>query len=287
MLTGGLWLAYRLQALAIAFLNSPEGKAALAKAETILGVPPYPWLKAMGSETQPAPMDRIESVLAERLVETIGVQTGRFNLYAVAGHLLEQARAAARRPPQATLPDGPLREPTPGERLADALAEPVRNAELAEARARFAKLSPDETAKRFEVFKLQLLRLTAQVAPSAPLGFEPFCQLLESILYPYPNPLEWIRPFVKPVWTNASQSPLFQGRNTPDLVNQRYEQLRKTKQGNPVVVELARAFAMELCRAEEQPAEAQSFLEKLDLVSEFGWPSTVEDMRNQWSNARA
>lgn len=282
IVNGSLWLAYRLQGGAIQFLNSPDGKAALAKAESVLGAPPFPWMRSLGGDNAPASLDRIELVMAERLAEGIGLSIGRFNLYAVLGHLLEQGRISARQPPQLALPDAPPREQAPAERLSDALVKPVRDAELAEARARFARLAPEETAKRFEEFKLQLLRMTPQIAQFSPLGFDPFCEAIESVLYPYPAQLEWIRPFVKPVWTNASQSTLFEDRPTQELVNQRYQQLRKAKQGNPVLVELARAFAIERCRSAQQE-QAQSFLKDLDLAAEFGWPITLEEMRNQWT----
>ena len=96
--------------------------------------------------------------------------------------------------------------------------------------------------------------------------------------------MEWIRPFVKPVWTNASQSTLFEGRTTQDLVNQRYQQLLKAKQGNPVLVELARAFAIEASRSAEQE-QAVAFLKDLDLVAEFQWPNTLEEVKAQWVKA--
>jgi hypothetical protein len=280
IVNGSLWLAYRVQGSAIQFLNSSDGKTALAKAESVLGAPPFPWMRSLGGENAQVSLDRIELVMAERLAEGMGIPIGRFNLYAVLGHILEQARISARQSPQLALPDAPPRELSPAERLSDALAKPVRDAELAEARARFARLAPEETAKRFDEFKLQLLRMTPQIAQFAPLGFEPFCEAIESVLYPYPAQLEWIRPFVKPVWTNASQSTLFEDRATQELVNQRYQQLRKAKQGNPVLVELARAFAIERCRSAQQE-QAQGFLKDLDLAAEFGWPISLEEMRNQ------
>lgn len=282
LLNGSLWLAYRVQGTAIQYLNGGDGKKALANAEATLSTPPMAWLRPLSGENPPVGLERVETAMAERLIEGMGLTIGRFNLYALVGHILEQARMSARQPPLLTVPDAPPHEVTPGERLADALTVPIRNAELAEARARFAKLSTDETTQRFEAFKLQLLRMTPQIAQFAPRGFEPFCEAIESILFPYPAALEWIRPFVKPVWTNASQSTLFEGRTTVELVNQRYQQLRKAKQGNPVLVELARAFAIELCRTAQQE-QAQVFLKDLDLVAEFGWPSSVDEVRAQWA----
>ncbi len=281
ILSAGLWLAHRVQGAAIAFLDSKDGQQALAKAETFFGTPPFPWLRALSAENQPTSLDRIEQVLAERLALVFGAELNPISLYAIAGHLLERARGAARQPPLLALPDAPPKEATAAERLMDALAAPVREAELAEAHARFAKLTTDETAKRFERFKQQLLRAIPQVAQYAPLGMDPFSQALESVLYPYPAQLEWIRSFVKPVWTNANQSTAFQGRTTPELINQRYEHLRKTKQGNPIIIEMARAFALDLCRTAEQELPS-SFVEDLDLVAEFGWPTTVDEMRRQW-----
>ena len=286
LLNGGLWLAYRLQGAAIQYLGSTEGKAALAKAEAALAAPPMAWLRSLSSDPQSLTLERIELSIAERLFQDQPPGPTRFNSYAIVGHILEQGRIAARQPPILNLPDAPPRELTAAERLSDALAEPVRGAELAEARARFAKLTTDDTSKRFDEFKIQLLRMVAQVAQFAPAGFEPFCQAIESVLFPYPAQLEWIRPFVKPVWTNASQSTLFEGRTTQELVNQRYQQLRKAKQGNPVLVELARAFAIEASRSAEQE-QAVAFLKDLDLVAEFHWPNTLEEVKAQWAKANA
>lgn len=224
-------------------------------------------------------------MLADRLAPALGADVNRISLYAITGRLLERARAAARQPPLLALPDAPPREQTPAEKLTDALASPIREAELAEARARFAKLTTDQTAKRFEEFKYQLLRAIPKVADFAPLGLEPFSQALEAVLYPYPAQLEWTRSFVKPIWTNANQSTAFQGRNTPDLINQRYEHLRKTKQGNPIIIEMARAFALDLCRTAKEEQPSATFVEDLDLAAEFGWPTTVDEMRRQWERS--
>jgi hypothetical protein len=284
VVNGSLWLAYRIQGAVVTYLNSSEGKATLIKAETFLCTPPFNWLKALSTDTQPASLDRIEMAMAERLLEHLGSGASRFNVYAIVGHLLEQGRMAARQPPQLSLPDAAPRQQTPAERLMDALTEPVRNAELAEARMRFSKLAPEDSTRRFEEFKLQFLRMVGQVAQFATLGFEPFCQAIESVLYAYPTQMEWIRPFIKPVWTNASQSTLFEGRNTVELVNQRYQQMRKAKQGNPVLVELARAFAIERCQFAQQE-QANAFLKDLDLVAEFQWPNSAEEMRAYWAKA--
>jgi hypothetical protein len=282
LLNGGLWLAYRLQGQAIQYLSSTEGRSATTKAETSLAAPPMSWLRAVTGDAQGVTLERIELAMSERLIAEQGIAGSRFNTYAIVGHILEQGRMVARHPPAMSLPDAPPRELTAEERLADALAEPARNAEVAEARARFAKLTPDETAKRFDEFKLQLLRMVAQVAQFAPAGFEPFCQAIESVLFPYPAQLEWIRPFVKPVWTNASQSTVFEGRNTQELVNQRYQQLKKAKQGNPVLLELARAFAIELGKSAQQE-QAAAFLKDLDLMTEFQWPTSLEEVKAQWT----
>ena len=285
VLNGALWLAYRLQGTALQYLVSPEGRTALTKAEASLAAPPMAWLRPLVAEGQTPGLERIEAAIAARIVQEQGAGPNRFSAYALAGRIVEQGRAAARQPPQLPQPDAPPREPAPAERLAEALAEPVRAAELAEARARFAKLTPDETAKRFDAFKLQLLRMVTRVAPFAPAGFEPFCQAIEAVLFAYPAPLEWIRSFVKPVWTNASQSNLFEGPKTPELVDQRYQQLRTAKQGNPVLLELARAFALESTKAAEQE-EATTFVKDLDLVAELHWPASLEDVKAQWAKSR-
>lgn len=286
LIGGGLWLAYRVQGAAIQYLGSPDGKTAVANAEAALAAAPTAWLRQLGAEGQAVTLEHIEAALAERIARDSAPGVLRFNLYAVAGHLLEQGRIAARQAPQLKLPDAAPREPTASERLAEALSEPVRDAELAEARARFSKLTMDQTTQRFNEFKLQLLRMVTEVAPHAPAGLDSFCQAIEAQLYPYPAQLEWIRPFVKPVWTNASQSTLFGGANSPELVDRRYEQLRKTKQGNPIVVELARAFALAMTQKTMQDQEATS-LKDLNLVEEFHWPASLEDMKAQWAKGHA
>jgi len=285
VLSAGLWLAHRVHGAGLAFLDSREGQKAFAQAEAFLGAPPLAWIRVLGEETQPASVDRIEQELVNRLAPVLGAQTDRSGLYALSGKLLERARAAARQPPLLALPDAPPQEHTPAERLTEALAVPLRQADLAEAHARFTRLTTDETAKRFEEFKYKLLRAIPQAAEYAPLGLEPFCQAVESAIYPYPAQLEWLRSFVKPVWTNANQSTMFEGRNAPDLINQRYEHLRKTKQGNPIIIEMARAFALSLLRTPKEEQTSATFAEDLDLVAEFGWPATVDEMRRQWEKS--
>jgi hypothetical protein len=284
VMSGALWLAYRLQGAAIQYLNSAEGRAVLVKAEASLATPPMAWQRQLGGEGSLS-LERIEAVIAERIQQEQGAGPNRFSTFAVAGRIVERSRSVARKPPAIDQGDAPPREPGAAERLADALAEHVRNAELGEARTRFSKLTPDETAKRFDAFKLQLLRMAAQVAKYAPAGFEPFCQAIEALLYPYPAQVEWIRAFVKPLWTNASQSTLFEGPKTTELVNQRYQLLRKAKQGNPVLIELARAFALVATKTAEQE-EATGFLKDLDMVGELQWPSTLEDVKARWSKGR-
>ncbi len=281
LVQGCLWVAHRLQVGAQAYLRSADGQANLVKAETALSAGPQHWTKALG-DGSPG-LDRLESLIAGRVLEALGSGLSRFNAFALAGHLLERARSVARQLPALPDTESTPHDSTPVERMLDELGEGARVAELNEARLRFAKLTAAEAAKRFDAFKPFLLRVIVKVAPYAAISYEALCQAIEALLYPYPAQLEWLRAFIKPLYQNASQSTLFDGKTTVKAVNQRYEAIRQSKLGNPVVVELAKAFALVVSKTVDAEQQ-QAFLKDLDLVGEFHWPATLNDVRTRWSH---
>ncbi|HUJ75103.1 MAG TPA: hypothetical protein VL359_09600, partial [bacterium] len=227
MLQSCVWLAMRIQQAAITYLTSGEGQSALTRTRDGLGNQSLAWVKAL-TEVQPLTLEKVETALAQKVREALGPQVPAYNARFIAGHIVEGVRQVVRQLNPGT--NDTLRELTAAERFEMALSDAVRRAELTEARQRFAKLTPDGTLKKFEEFKAGLLRRLGQVARYAPMGFEAFCQAIESEMFPYPAQLEWVRPFIKPIYQNASQSNLFDGRTTIQSVNQRYQALRKSKQ---------------------------------------------------------
>jgi hypothetical protein len=282
---GCLWPAYRLQQLASSYLDSGDGSAAFARALEAL-VNRRDALAKLAEGDVPPTLERLEAALAAMVLAALGGAAGNFHAYAIAGHLLERARALARKPPELATSDEKFSEPSKEERVLTALGAAALQGELNEARARFAKFSPDETNRRFEAFKQVLLRRVGEVAPYGALGYEPLCVVLEAGMFPYPRPLEWIRSFVKPVYTNAAQSTTFDDCQTVQSVHQRYQYIRRAKQGNPVIVELAYAIAVAKNRT-QAVKQRQSFIQGLDVAKEFNWPTTLEDLEARWAKARS
>jgi hypothetical protein len=276
-----LWLAYRLHQTGLTFLRSPEAQNALAKCWTALENRRDLGGKA-AAEANNLSLERVEALIVETLREGITPPPSTFNLQMLAGFLLEKGRATARALPELDLLGSVVPSQTREARVLAALAEPCRQAELNEARARFAKLTADESTKRFDEFKLQLLRTIGQLAPYAVLGIDKFCETVEAVLYPYPSHLDWIRAFVKPIYTNASQSTIFDDCPTEQSVNQRYQAIRKAKRGNTVILELARALAFTKTKVKEAEVR-ETFLTDLDLVKEFDWPTTLEQVTAHWA----
>jgi hypothetical protein len=281
VLQPAFWLAYRLQQAGLNYLRSPEGQNALAKSWAALESRKDLAAKAI-AEGGALTLDRLESLIALALQETVMPALNGFNVQMLAGFLLEKARATARAMPELDSLGGTVPPQTREMAVLTALAEPARLAELNEARARFAKLTAEESTKRFDEFKLHLLRVIVQVAPYAVLGFDKFCEAVEAVLYPYPTPLEWIRAFLKPIFTNASQSTIFDDCTTDQSVNQRYQAIRKAKRGNTVILELARALASTKTKA-KAAEERQTFLMELDLVKEFYWPTSLDQVKEFWA----
>lgn len=281
-----LWLASRIQQAVQAYLNAPQGQRALDTVLRAVDNQRGEALKGRLGDLEQLSLGRINGVLSDLVRDVLGDKLGRLETAALSGYLLESLRAAARRPPPLGGAGDEAPEQSSMAGLLAALGEPTRMAELNDARARFGQMPEAERTKRFNAFRLRLARAIKDVAPYAPLGFEPFCQAVEAIFFPYPAPLEYVRAFVRPVYNSARQSTLFSEVTTPQGVQQRYETLVKARQGNPVLLELARAFAVQGFRSGEAGEENRSFVASLDLHKEFGWPTDVEALRNALARVR-
>jgi len=276
------WLAYRLQQAGLTYLRSPDGQNALAKCWVVLERRSKDVAARAMAEGPSLTLDRLEGMIGQVLLESVTPTLSSFGIQMLTGFLLEKARATARTLPDLETLSANLPTQTREATVLAALAEPALFGELNEARARFAKLTPEESTKRFDEFKLHLLRAIVQLAPYAVLGLEKFSQAVEVVFYPYPAQLEWVRAFVKPVFTNAQQSTIFDDCVTEQSVNLRYQAIRKAKRGNTVILELARALAFTKTKV-KAAEERQVFLTDLDLVKEFNWPTSLEQVTEHWA----
>ncbi|NIP74013.1 MAG: hypothetical protein GWO16_13785 [Gammaproteobacteria bacterium] len=275
MQQGVLWLASRLQQQAITYLQRPGTEEQFGK--VLAGVAQErDTLVRPFSDPERITLERVEAVLAQFAQHVLGGTLEPFQADVLAGKLLELVREAARKPPQeASVEDLPENEPTTP--LLVTLTEPVRQGELNEARQRYSRLSEDEKNRRYNAFRRGLLGIIAEVAPFAPEGFETFCAAIEARMYPYPERLEFIRSFARNIYNNGSQITAFDQAQTPQSVEQRYEQMVKARQGNPLVLEVAKALALHNFRNSAREANA-AYLREVDLKQEFGWPATMAEL---------
>ena len=84
--------------------------------------------------------------------------------------------------------------------------------------------------------------------------------------------------FARPIWNNGAQSNIFTNATTPQSVQHAYEVQAKERQGNPVVLEIARAFALHNFRSAAQGSKGAS-LRDVDLKADFGWPTTLDELK--------
>ena len=164
--------------------------------------------------------------------------------------------------------------------LVGLLSESVWTAEINEAKLRFSRLGDEEKKKLFNSFRHQLLPVIKRVAHYAPIGLEEFCQAIEATIFPYPEPVEFIRSFARSLHANATQSTIFDNIQTPQAIGQRYETLIGTKQGNPLTVEIAKEIALATFQ-EDNLEEKKAYMREVDLGEEFGWPSTMKELIEQ------
>jgi hypothetical protein len=275
---GVLWLASRLQQQAIAALQEPKVKEQIARVLEAVPEQRGQLVRALGTAEE-LTLDRVEEALAALAQRVLAGTPGAFELIALAGHLLEQVRQAARRPRKIDLAQDEAPRNDAYTALLATLLEPVRHAELNEARQRYARMSEEEKNRRFNEFRRALLRIIGEVAPFAPEGFEPFCAAIETHLHPYPEPLQFIRTYARPIWNNGAQSNIFTNSTTPQSVQHTYEQMAKARQGNPVVLEIAKAFALRNFRQSEVSGKSAA-LREVNLKAEFGWPTTMDELKS-------
>jgi hypothetical protein len=211
-----------------------------------------------------------------------GKQDTLFHHAALAGRLLEKARQVARMHPSKAQVPADFADNSPEIRIVSALEDVTRKAELNEARARFTSLNEYQKGARYEALRKLMLKQIDQIAPYAPEGFDKFCQAVEAIAYPYPVPLEWVRVFLKPLFSNAQASSAFDKCRTEQSVQHRYAKIKEEKGANPIMLELARAFALANLRTAQQES-IQVFLNEVDLVKEFKWPASLSDLKQQFA----
>lgn len=271
-----LFLASRLQQSAIAYLGTAEAekhraialKAVLERRDSLVG--------ALGNLRELI-LDRVEAVLAVYISDVLGEQVGRFEIFALAGHMVEQVRLSARQPPEIILDVEEMPDTKDVGPLLGLLTEPVRQAELNEARMRYAQLNEAQKTSLYNHFRVRLQRVLKDVAKYAPKGFIPLCEAIESRIFPYPGQLGYIRAYLRPIYENASQSSIFTDANTPQSVQQRYDALMKSRKGNPFLLEIARAFAMRNFKSLNIESK-RAYMREIDLKEEFGWPSTTKEL---------
>lgn len=274
---GVLWLASRIQLAAVSFVQSPAGQAHLTAVLRAIDDHRTALTRSL-ADSEHLTLERIEATLSTLSRDILTVTVGRFELYALAGHMLEIARAAARKSPVVGMAAQEAPENQDVTPLLAVLVEPVQIAELNEARLRYARLSEEERSRRYNEFRRQLLPIISEVAPFAPYGFEEFCQAIEAAMLPYPQRLEFIRSYARPLYTNGSQSKLFDEASTPKSVEQRYEAFVRSKQGNPAVLEIAKAFALRSFKHSDQESK-RAFMQEVDLHAEFNWPTTLAELK--------
>ena len=274
---GCVWLAYRLRSAAIGHLNTPEGHKDVNAVLAAIDVGKKPLSAALEELKEPT-LEVVELVLLRFAKESLGGGQLAFRAGAVAAHLIERTRRAARTPMQTDLIPADMTDERAEIPMISVLSEAVRQAELLEARQRFARLKNSERTKRYEVFRKILVRLIVKICKFAADGFEKFCAAVENEMYPYPANIEWIRPFLKPIYSNAIQSSVFDACVTEQSVDARYQKLREEKSVNLVMLELGRALARSKFTA-AQTENMKTFLLELDLVKEFEWPASMDEFK--------
>ncbi|MCH8882144.1 MAG: hypothetical protein IIA41_01445 [SAR324 cluster bacterium] len=276
---GCLALAADLHHSAIGYLESQEGRTAYTKLVPALDKQRVQIARRF-HESEQINLDQIEAALTSAARSVLGKTDTPFHHAALAGSLVEKVRRQARLNPSETAVPADFADNSPDVRLISALEDAVRRAELNEARQRFAALNEYEKGARYEALRKVMLKQIDRIAPHAPAGFDAFCQAVESSAYPYPSPREWVRVFLKPLHTNAEQSSTFDKCRTEKSVELRYKKVLEEKGANPLMLHLARAFALAALKI-AQAESIQHFIDDVDLVGEFRWPATLEDLRKR------
>lgn len=278
---GCMWLAYRTHVSGLNFLSGQEGHAAVNKVLAYLAEHTDRLDKQIKELENPSLSD-LEAYLGRIAAQAIGKP---YEGAAVAGHLLEKVRAAARNPAILDQITAELAESAQEIPMLNLFISPVQRAELREARGRFARMTEQEREQRYQAYRKALVGVVPQVAKYTTMGFEPFCQALEARMFPYPRPIEWIRSFIKPIYANAESSSIFDNCVTPQSIKARYQKLREEKSANVVMLELGRAFAMAKFSSRKSD-ELIEFIRDLNLSKEFHWPRDVQDYQLQTGGAK-
>lgn len=278
---GCLWLSFRVHQAAIKLIQSEKGKLELMK--FLKGVEENkPLFESLLDEKVKLSLDGVGNLLKTLAQKAVGEKEGPFPPSVYAGYTLERARFEGRTLPEQDLIQGNRTTPLEEIRLMASLIEPVHLADLKEAQTRFARLDAAEKTDRFTQLRKTLLKFIVKVAPYAPLGFEKFCQALESLMFPYPQELDWIRGYLKPIFTNSAQSTVFDNCMNRVSIDQRFEKLRAERSANVVMLLLARAMALSKASLSSKEKDTSmltlGFLDDLDLQAEFNWPESLDSM---------
>ena len=273
---GSLWLAFQAQKKVIDYLDSEEGQAALATVSKSVFANKDTF-KALGAASEGLSLAKIERILITIGRRSLGKNTLNFDLTAIAGHIIELGRKKSRGMSTENVMAsraGGLNEEL---HMLATIFEPVHKAELNEANQRFLQLSAMDKSRRFDRLRQYLNRRAEEVGKLAPAGFEKFCHSLESLMFPYPAQIEWMRSFLKPLYTNAEQSSIFDNCISEASIRQRYEKVMSEKNVNAPLVEMARAMSQAAVTRLDDPARRE-FLEQLNLRVEFNWPATLTQL---------
>lgn len=278
---GFLWLAYQAQSKAIDFLQSDKGKNVgrnLAKAvEENKNI-----FVSLSEDAESLNLAKIERILMVLGRKSLGEEAGNFELSMVTGAIIEFARAEGRSVLQEDLLTSRHGAGNEDKRLLLSVVDPVHLAELNEANNRFLRLDDGEKGRWFDRLRGFLNRNATSVATSAPKGYEAFCLAVEGMLFPYPAQLEWMRAYLKPLYTNAQQSSTFDNCVTEASITQRYKKMMAESSPNKTMIELARSFALVKLNMFEEP-EQREFLDGLNLREEFQWPASLAELKAQQS----
>ena len=278
---GCLWLAVEMRRKALEYLELPAGGRTYTnliesldgrRATISRGFMDIPDLTLDSLEYRLVTITRGAAIKSEE----------RFHNLAVTGALLEKARRYARLHPSEKEVPSDFSGTTPESRVISALEEPARYAELNEAKQRFASIDNAAKSERYNALRDQMQKNIKKVVAHAAEGFETFCETVESIAFPYPGALEWVRAFLRPLYDNARQSTTFDKCNTETHVQHRYEQLQEERGVNPLMVELSRAFALSTLES-VQESLIKEFVYEVDFVNEFGWPADLNDLKKNMS----
>ncbi|MDH4224757.1 MAG: hypothetical protein OEW12_03820 [Deltaproteobacteria bacterium] len=277
---GCLWLAIRLQQTAILYLASQEGKMVYEKLLGELEKQKGSLSALLGQAGQNS-VEKVDGRLTEIAMGLWKGGKSRFFPAVLAEYLLERVRRAARRVPSVHSSIGDEMDSSPLEKRVFALLEEtVTQAELFDAKHHFSTCSDPRKQEIYTTLRHSLARSITTLAPTAPLGFEPFCQGVEALAFPYPARIEWGRPLLKSLYNTSREALTFSDCPTPNSVNQRFQKLAMEKTVNPLALALSREFALAALAgfSADKLDVAEVELTGLDLVGEFGWPASLEDL---------